>query len=328
MCLYVIGRVVPYLDSTVSHASILTIICVSIDRYFAICHPMKAQYLVTGGRTIKYICAVWVFSLIATSPYLALSYTEDAEFYDGRLVKVCRIAIDSAIKEAYVFGMIAIFFGCPFFILALLYAIIVVRLRTDEQDLCRQDPNGKPSSIIKSRRQVVHMLISIIVVFFVCLLPMRALTLWFVYGSVEQKQNMGLELHLNLLNFSRIFFYCNSVINPILYNIVSSRFREAFKRAISRKYRQSRRASMSTGYSAARATTMITLKRDVPGSFAIHYKSSGKNKKQKSMLTNGSNCPKHMDISRSLSDETRLVPKNLSPTQEKQFVQRSRSSFC
>merc|ERR1719471_1327324 len=38
------------------------------------------------------------------------------------------------------------------------------------------------------------------------------------------------EVYFNLLYFSRLMFYINSAINPILYNTMSSRFRERFRR--------------------------------------------------------------------------------------------------
>ena len=42
------------------------------------------------------------------------------------------------------------------------------------------------------------------------------------------------ETYFNLLYFSRLMFYINSAINPILYNIMSSKFRDGFKRVFFR----------------------------------------------------------------------------------------------
>ena len=39
------------------------------------------------------------------------------------------------------------------------------------------------------------------------------------------------ETYFNLLYFCRLMLYINSAINPILYNIMSSKFRDGFKRA-------------------------------------------------------------------------------------------------
>lgn len=38
----------------------------------------------------------------------------------------------------------------------------------------------------------------------------------------------GFETYYNILYFSRIMFHINSAINPILYNLMSSKFRGGF----------------------------------------------------------------------------------------------------
>lgn len=83
-------------------------------------------------------------------------------------------------------------------------------------------------SVIKYRKQVVLMLGTVVVAFFICLLPFRALTLWIIIVPAESIMKIGLENYYNLLYFSRIMFHINSAINPILYNVMSSKFRGGF----------------------------------------------------------------------------------------------------
>jgi hypothetical protein len=56
--------------------------------------------------------------------------------------------------------------------------------------------------------------------------------LWFILTSDEDIQMMGPETYYHVLNFCRVMFYLNSAINPILYNVMSSKFRTAFLKAL------------------------------------------------------------------------------------------------
>lgn len=81
---------------------------------------------------------------------------------------------------------------------------------------------------IRSRRQVVFMLAAVIICFFTCLLPFRLFTLWLLFSSEEEIRALSMEPYYNLLYFCRIMLYVNSMLNPFLYAVVSSKFRTAF----------------------------------------------------------------------------------------------------
>ena len=77
------------------------------------------------------------------------------------------------------------------------------------------------------------MVASVCITFFVCLCPFRLLTLWIIYSDPEELQRLGIDAFFNLLFFCRVLIYLNSASNPILYNLISSKFRKAFCRTIS-----------------------------------------------------------------------------------------------
>lgn len=72
------------------------------------------------------------------------------------------------------------------------------------------------------------MLGTVVLSFFVCLLPFKALTLWIIVFPPETIMSLGLDGYYILLYFCRVMLYLNSAINPILYNLMSSKFREGF----------------------------------------------------------------------------------------------------
>jgi hypothetical protein len=74
------------------------------------------------------------------------------------------------------------------------------------------------------------MLGTVVLSFFVCLMPFRALTLWIIVAPQEAVFSLDIETYYNLLYFCRVMIYINSAINPILYNLMSSKFRDGFMR--------------------------------------------------------------------------------------------------
>lgn len=84
------------------------------------------------------------------------------------------------------------------------------------------------------------MLGAVVLSFFVCLLPFRLLTLI----SVEE-EDLSPEWFYFLVNFCRVMVYLNSAVNPILYNLLSSKFRQGFLRLFGFK-KFTRRGTFST----------------------------------------------------------------------------------
>ncbi|KAF4532888.1 hypothetical protein B566_EDAN001492 [Ephemera danica] len=103
------------------------------------------------------------------------------------------------------------------------------------------------SSNLRARRQVVLMLGTVVLSFFICLMPFRVLTLWIIVVSDETKFRLGVEVYYNLLYFCRTMLYLNSAVNPILYNLMSSKFRVGFSRLCGLRKRRRGRWRRGTG---------------------------------------------------------------------------------
>lgn len=125
-------------------------------------------------------------------------------------------------------------------------------------------------SVLRYRKQVVMMLGTVVLSFFICLLPFRALTLWIIIVPPETVMSLGVEGYYILLYFCRIMLYLNSAVNPILYNLMSTKFRDGFLKLLHlNKFKRLQRfhkgdnihrkdtfnTTTSTNYSSSQQTT-------------------------------------------------------------------------
>ncbi|ELU04431.1 hypothetical protein CAPTEDRAFT_110011 [Capitella teleta] len=213
-------KLVPFLENAMSNTSILIILAISFERYQAICRPFEVLYTCSKKRSLKIILCLWISDHIHWGE-----------------VEVCRTPIIGVWRVAYVLGIVVVFFFIPGIILVVLYASLshtLNGLNANRAAMCVTHVASTSSNISNGSQkksyqfQVIVMLVVIIIMFFICLLPIKVMILVGIFTSVQRMKQLGLEAYLNLMSFARIMFYINSAVNPILYNIVSTKFRHAF----------------------------------------------------------------------------------------------------
>ena len=82
---------------------------------------------------------------------------------------------------------------------------------------------------LRSHKQVIRMLILIVVFLFFSLVPLRALALWQALGPPSALLTFGIENYYNLIWMCRMLMYTNSAVNPLIYSLLSTRFKIAFR---------------------------------------------------------------------------------------------------
>ncbi|CAF3756749.1 unnamed protein product [Rotaria sp. Silwood1] len=84
----------------------------------------------------------------------------------------------------------------------------------------------------KARKVVVKTLVAVVIAFFVCYAPLYLQRLLLAIITLYSNFNIELSLFSNFMAYlyviSGITFYFGSVINPILYNVISNKYRRAF----------------------------------------------------------------------------------------------------
>ena len=105
-------------------ASSLSITAFTIERYIAICHPIRAQTMCTVSRAKKIIGCLWVFTVLYCGPWLGLTDLTVTRLSDGSHITKCQFRLErSSYLVLYMFDLV-VFYFLPFLISTALYCLI------------------------------------------------------------------------------------------------------------------------------------------------------------------------------------------------------------
>ncbi|XP_028286343.1 thyrotropin releasing hormone receptor 2 [Parambassis ranga] len=223
-----------YLGINVSSCSITAF---TVERYIAICHPMKAQTVCTVSRAKRIIAGVWIFTCVYCMLWFFLVDIQVGQ--DGH--KHCGYKVKRELYLPIYLIDFTIFYVIPLLLAIVLYGLIARILylsplpshpdagATTLRRSCREAPevgkggrHGRPKSALSSRKQVTKMLAVVVILFALLWMPYRTLVLINSFVSAPY-------LDAWFLLFCRTCIYANSAINPVIYNAMSQKFRCAFR---------------------------------------------------------------------------------------------------
>lgn len=258
------------------NASSCSITAFTIERYIAICHPIKAQFLCTLSRAKKIIVSVWVFTSLYCVMWFYLADTQ-TQVYDNVIIKTCGYRVSRKFYLPIYFFDFGVFFVLPLILSAVLYGLIarilfLNPLPSDPKDKKKKKKKNDhsnnnhavnnntscknsrhSSSTATSRRQVTKMLAVVVILFAMLWMPYRTLVV--VNSFLDQAY-----LDNWFLLFCRICIYLNSAINPVIYNAMSQKFRAAFRKICGCGGKGTDKPaaySVALTYSAVKDTSMV-----------------------------------------------------------------------
>ncbi|XP_032897154.1 thyrotropin-releasing hormone receptor [Amblyraja radiata] len=229
---------ITYLQYLGINASSCSITAFTIERYIAICHPIKAQFICTVSRAKKIIAFVWAFTSVYCVMWFFLLHIKQIPHLDGTEV-VCDYKVSRSHYLPIYFLDFTIFYVIPLFLATVLYGLIARILFLNPipntpQDMANNSIHKGRSNTLKttggrskgaqsSRKQVTQMLAVVVILFALLWMPYRTLVVVNSFMSAPY-------LNTWFLLFCRLSIYLNSAINPVIYNLMSQKFRAAFKK--------------------------------------------------------------------------------------------------
>ncbi|XP_005870574.1 PREDICTED: neuromedin-U receptor 2 [Myotis brandtii] len=224
------------LFETVCFASILSVTTVSVERYVAILHPFRAKLECTRRRALRVLGIIWVFSVLFSLPNTSLHGIKLHYFPNGSLVPGS--ATCAVIKPMWIYNFIIqatsfLFYILPMTVISVLYYLMGLRLKKDQT----LEADKITANIQRPyRKSLTKMLFVLVLVFAICWTPFHIERLFF---SFVEEWTESLAVVFNLIHVvSGVFFYLSSAVNPIIYNLLSRRFRAAFQSVISPSCKQ------------------------------------------------------------------------------------------
>lgn len=188
---------------------------------------------------------------------LVIAEYKQLDYFDGSKVPACHTLANTFWSALYFLAIIFLFFIVPLIVLLILYCIIAKNLISNAATLVVNKHTDNIS--LRARKQVVLMLGTVVLSFFLCLIPFRVFIVWIIVVPEEEVYHLEIEKYYNILYFCRIMVYLNSAINPILYNLMSSKFRTGFIicSETNRKFyfKRSRNGTFSTTANSCRSST-------------------------------------------------------------------------
>lgn len=174
------------------------------------------------------------------------------EYVDGTMVPVCLTKADTFWPVFYFLVINSMFYLGPFVLLLFMYSVIARHLMADPGTNCSERAFN-----VRARKQVVAMLVTVVVAFFVCLLPFRLFTLWIILAPSQILVDIKMDNYYRILYSCRIMLYLNSAVNPMLYNLMSSKFRQGFRSLLaSLCFRKQRKSQFRLRYNNTLSTTL------------------------------------------------------------------------
>ncbi|KAM3877745.1 neuromedin-U receptor 1 [Diretmus argenteus] len=225
-----------FLFETVCFASILNVTALSVERYMAVVYPLKTRYLFTNQHARRVITIVWVVSMSCAIPNTSLH----GIFYLPERME--ESAMCTVIKPLWIYNLVmqittVCFYFVPMMVISVLYLVMGVHLGREKHQPhenlgknCTYSTRWKIRAENGRRRQVTKMLSIVVAVFGVCWAPFHIERL--LWSSISQWTDLMHDIYQCVHIISGILFYLSSAVNPIIYNLLSTRFRECFRELV------------------------------------------------------------------------------------------------
>ncbi|XP_011262419.2 neuropeptides capa receptor [Camponotus floridanus] len=225
-----------YVSEMSSYVSVLTIVAFSMERYLAICHPLRVYSMSGLKRPTRFILAAWSIAMISAIPFAIYTKVNFVEYPPGSGnysadSAICAMLLPDMPKFPLYELSSIVFFLIPMFIILVVYTRMGLKIKSSTKKMLGpiQGFVHGDSRQTQSRKSVIRMLSAVVIMFFLCWAPFHAQRLLYIYA---QDSDYYPDLNEWLYILSGCLYYFSTTVNPILYNLMSIRYRQAFKQTI------------------------------------------------------------------------------------------------
>uniref|UniRef100_A0AAV2MLR5 G-protein coupled receptors family 1 profile domain-containing protein n=1 Tax=Knipowitschia caucasica TaxID=637954 RepID=A0AAV2MLR5_KNICA len=235
------------------YASIFFIMCMSIDRYLAIVHPLRSLSAREPKIAILSCIFIWILACLCSAPYLAL---RDIHAFPEDGIEVCGIKYPN---DDWFFALawmkLIVGFVVPLIVICCCYYVIGRHLLTDTGLVRMQSASHAVKKCTESKEQngrferpptpsphprsgksklqegrgiqrVLWTVAAVVIAFFLCWFPFHCVTMLDIGKSYGWLEGCWVDWTIrNLTPITLCLGFSNSAINPLLYCFIGHHFR-------------------------------------------------------------------------------------------------------
>lgn len=209
----VMCRLVGFFGSAGSSASVFTLAALAVSRYLTVVKPAKAFFLLSPRRVSLIVCLLWIPACGLAAPQLVFRFVGTTP--DGLF---CFAFLSHRGQMIYGLVHFVVAFLLPLFTIAVAYSRIYMFLWVSRHQ-------ARAPQVERYQSKVTQTSAMLVVAFTVCWLPSYGLTLALVAdettGATGSSPRYG-----PFTVFARLMASSSMVVNPILYVLMSQKFRE------------------------------------------------------------------------------------------------------
>ncbi|XP_020293446.1 neuropeptide CCHamide-2 receptor-like isoform X2 [Pseudomyrmex gracilis] len=213
--------------------SVFTLAALSAERYCAIVNPIRRHVAGLSAKPVTVLVAsiIWILAIIFALPAVLFSHVPSVQLYRNYSIFICS-PFPEEFGEDYKKGLILFkfltYYAIPLCIIAAFYLSMARHLMLSTTNMPGEQARDNYLDQINARRRVGKMVVSFIIVFFICFLPIHAYNLWFHFCPT------AIYDYNYFWHYFRIFGFClsfiNSCVNPIALYLISRTFRKRFNK--------------------------------------------------------------------------------------------------
>ncbi|XP_032078949.1 kappa-type opioid receptor isoform X1 [Thamnophis elegans] len=214
----VLCKIVISIDYYNMFTSIFTLTMMSVDRYIAVCHPVKALDFRTPLKAKIINICIWVLSSSVGISAIVLGGTKARE--DTGSTECSLQFPDDDYVWWDIFMKICVFvfaFIIPVLIIIVCYTLMILRLKS-----VRLLSGSREKD--RNLRRITRLVLVVVAVFIICWTPIHIFVLVEALGDVSHS-----TAAISSYYFCIALGYTNSSLNPILYAFLDENFKRCFK---------------------------------------------------------------------------------------------------
>ncbi|RZF33193.1 hypothetical protein LSTR_LSTR015186 [Laodelphax striatellus] len=148
-----------YLQYLGINCSTLSLVAFTVERYIAICHPMKAHKMCTLHRAKRIILVTWLIAIVYCTPWFTTVGMRSIN-YRHFSIKKCDFLYNRDVYFRFYFTDLVVFYIFPLLLTCVLYGLIMRTLMRRSGGIGRCVRKNSVKAEIQSRMQYLSQLIA------------------------------------------------------------------------------------------------------------------------------------------------------------------------